>query len=70
MGGEGDGVGLICVVCGEPLPAGRTHECTPEAIGRFEAELRRRDRQVEGTNRAEPSYDEQLTDGFALLGEE
>jgi hypothetical protein len=58
---------LTCVVCGEPLPLGGTHVCTPEAVRRFEAGIRQRDRQVEGMNRAELSYDEQLADGFDLL---
>lgn len=61
---------MKCVVCGEPLPARQKHQCRPKAIRRFEAAIRWRDRHVEGADRPAPGFDEQLADGFALLGEQ
>lgn len=59
-----------CVICGEALVAGEKHVCRPEALRRFEAKLRRRDRDVEGAGPPAPGFEEQLADGFAMLGDQ
>jgi hypothetical protein len=61
---------MKCVVCGKNYPDGKKHVCRRKAIRRFEAQLRRRDRELEQQANPEPPYGEQLADGFAMLGEQ